>query len=117
MPSPGELAVQVKGVGLHRTHLHLADVEAFWPTVRHAIHFFRPLTQTAAAREKHGDLSLRMHKHFHRSKRIQILYTATIHSFTFHSLSNPNIMGAGSEAPPSEAPFKGWGRGGGGTKV
>ena len=44
MSGPGELAVQVKGVGLHRTHLHLADVEAFRPAVGHAIHFFRPLT-------------------------------------------------------------------------
>ena len=57
MPGPGKLAVQVKGVGLHRTHLHPANVEAFWPTVRHAIHFFRPLTQTATAREKDSDLS------------------------------------------------------------
>ena len=56
VPGSGELAVQVKGVGLHRTHLHLADVEAFRPAVRHAIHLFRPLTQTAIAREEYGDL-------------------------------------------------------------
>ena len=57
VPGPGKLAVQVKGVGLHRTHLHPANVEAFWPTMRHAIHFFGPLTQTATAREKDSDLS------------------------------------------------------------
>ena len=33
-----------KVLSLDRTHLHLADVEAFWPTVRHAINFVRPLT-------------------------------------------------------------------------
>ena len=46
----GKLAVQVKGVRLDRTHLHLADVEA------HAINFVRPLTQTAIAREEYGNL-------------------------------------------------------------
>ena len=52
MSGSGKLAVQVKGVRLDRT-LHLADVEAFWPAVRH---FVRPLTQTAIAREEYGDL-------------------------------------------------------------
>ena len=56
MPGSGKLAVQVKSVRLDRTHLHLADVETFWPAVRHAIHFVRPLTQTAIAREEYGNL-------------------------------------------------------------
>ena len=47
MSGSGKLAVQVKGVRLDRTHLHLADVEAFWPAMKHAINFVRPLTQTA----------------------------------------------------------------------
>ena len=46
MSGSGKLAVQVKGVRLDRTHLHLADVEAFWPAMGHAINFVRPLTQT-----------------------------------------------------------------------
>ena len=57
MPGPCKLAVQVKGVGLHRTHLHPANVEALWPTMRHAIHFFGLLTQTTIAREKDSNLS------------------------------------------------------------
>ena len=48
--------LQLKGVRLDRTHLHLADFEAFWPAMRHAINFVRPLTQTAIAREEYGNL-------------------------------------------------------------
>ena len=50
MPGPGKLAVQVKSVGLYRTHLHLpmlkllANCEACNP-------LFRPFSQTATVRE------------------------------------------------------------------
>ena len=57
MPGPCKLAVQVEGICLNRTHLHPANVEAFWPTMGHAINLFRPLTQTTPPREEDSNLS------------------------------------------------------------
>ena len=58
LPGTCKLAMFVEGGRLYGTHQHPANIEAFGPTVRHAVNHVSPLTEATIPREKNRDLGL-----------------------------------------------------------